>query len=161
FAAESALEADAPAEPPKATKAKWEATYHLVNTPAQFKSFLRELKKQKRFAIDLETTGLEPRRSEIVGFAISWKEGEGWYLAVRGPEGEPVLDADMTLEALRPILEDARTAKINQNIKFDLLVLRQHGVRLTGVAGDSMIADYLLHAGERSHNMTDLANRYL
>src|SRR5207245_1217053 len=49
----------------------------------------------------------------------------------------------------------------NQNIKYDQIVLRQHGIELAGVAGDSMVADYLLHAGERGHNMEDLSNRYL
>src|SRR5207302_1484144 len=51
-------------------------------------------------------------------------------------------------------------AKINQNIKYDLLVLRGRGVTLKGVAGDSMVADYLLHAGERSHGLDELARRY-
>ncbi len=143
------------------TTGTWLANYHLVDTPARFESFLKELTKQKRIALDLETTGLTPRRCEIVGYAFSWKEGEAWYLAVRGPAGEPTLDPSPTLAALRPILEDAKVAKVNQNIKYDKLVLRQHGITLAGVAGDSMIADYLLHAGERSHNMTDLSNRYL
>ena len=56
------------------------------------------LQKQKRFAVDLETTSLEPRRAEIVGLAFSWQAGEAWYLAVRGPAGEPVLDPATTLE---------------------------------------------------------------
>ena len=160
-----ALDAD-PEELPAAVtptrpQAPWDATYHLVNTPAQFEQFLKALKKQKRLALDLETTGLEPRRSDIVGYAFSWQEGEAWYLAVRGPEGEPVLDPQQTLAALRATLENPNVQKVNQNIKFDALVLRQHGITLAGVVGDSMIADYLMHAGERSHNMTDLSNRYL
>src|SRR5262249_10597182 len=58
-------------------------------------------------------------------------------------------------------LEDPKVAKINQNIKYDLLVLRGQGVTVGGVAGDSLVADYLLHAGERSHNLEELARRYL
>jgi len=139
----------------------WIATYHLVDTPAKLQEFAKQLKQQKRFAIDLETTGLEPRRADIVGMAFCWQEGEGWYLPVRGPEGDAVLDPALTLERLRPILEDPATTKVNQNIKYDMLVLRQQGVRLGPIAGDSMVADYLLHAGERTHNMTDLALRYL
>ncbi|HZU36262.1 MAG TPA: 5'-3' exonuclease H3TH domain-containing protein, partial [Gemmataceae bacterium] len=135
--------------------------YHLVNTPAQFKEFTAQLQKQKRLAVDLETTGLEPLRADIVGMAFSWKQGEAWYLAFRGPEGEPVLDLKRCLPTLRKVLEDPAVALVNQNIKYDLLVLRHHGVQLAGVAGDSMVADYLLHAGERSHNLEDLANRYL
>jgi DNA polymerase-1 len=139
----------------------WQATYQLVNSPAQFQEFLKQLRKQKRIAIDLETTSLEPRRAEPVGLAFCWQPGEAWYLAVHAPQGEATLDPARTLAALRPVLEDERVAKVNQNIKYDLQVLRQHGVALAGVVGDPMVADYLLHAGERSHNMDALANRYL
>ncbi len=137
------------------------ATYNLVNTKTKLTAFLRQLRKQKRFAVDLETTALDPLRAEIVGLAFSWKGGEGWYLALRGPQGEKVLDEAATLKELKPILEDASVAKVNQNIKFDLLALRSHGIQVRGVAGDPMVADYLLHAGERSHNLEDLARRYL
>jgi DNA polymerase-1 len=139
----------------------WQATYHLVDTPEKFQAFEKELKKQRRFAIDLETTSLEPRRAEIVGFAISWKAGEGWYLPVRGPASDAQLDSLETINRLRPILENPQVAKINQNVKYDMLVLRQQGVSLAGITGDPMVGDYLLHAGERSHNLDDLSSRYL
>src|SRR5262249_4037437 len=144
--------------PPAADQ--WKATYHLIDTEAKFTAFLGQLKKQKRFAIDLETTGLDPLRSEIVGLAFSWQEGEGWYLAVRGPAGAATLDPDATLQQLRPILENPRVAKVNQNVKYDLLVLRRHEIQLAGVSGDPMVADYLLHAGQRGHNLEELALRY-
>ncbi|HWY88185.1 MAG TPA: DNA polymerase I, partial [Gemmataceae bacterium] len=139
----------------------WEATYHLVNTPESFEDFLTELKKQPLFAMDLETTSLEPRRAELVGLAFCWREAEAWYLAVRGPSGEKVLDVRATLKALQPVLENALVGKINQNIKYDLEVLKQHGVEVAGVVGDPMVADYLLHAGERSHSMGVLADKHL
>jgi DNA polymerase-1 len=68
---------------------------------------------------------------------------------------------EIVLSTLKPILEDATIEKINQNIKYDQLVLRANGINLAGVVGDSMIADYLLRAGERSHNLDDLARRLL
>ncbi len=139
----------------------WKADYQLVDTPKKFQAFERQLKKQKRIAIDLETTSLEPRRADVVGYAMSWQDGEAWYLAVRGPEGDAKLDPDTTRDRLRPILEDAAVAKINQNIKYDQLVLRQQGITLAGVQGDPMVGDYLLHVGERSHNLEELSNRYL
>ena len=139
----------------------WKATYHLVNTEEKLKSFVAQLQDQSRIALDLETTDLEPRRAGLVGFAFSWQAGAGWYLPVRGPAGEPVLDQAATLQSLRPALENTAIAKVNQNIKYDLLVLRQHGVALAGVRGDPMVADYLLHAGERNHNMDVLARTHL
>src|SRR5262245_8390779 len=65
------------------------------------------------------------------------------------------------MAALRPIFEDPKPAKINQNIKYDLLVLRAQGILVANVAGDSMVADYLLHPGERSHNLEVLADLHL
>ncbi|MFL5341891.1 MAG: DNA polymerase I [Gemmataceae bacterium] len=138
----------------------WQGDYKLIATPEQFKLFLKDLKKQKRFAVDLETTGLDPLTCELVGVAISWKAGWGYYLPVRGPAGEPVLDETELLATLKPLLENPKIAKINQNIKFDENVFRHLGIRLQGVAGDSMVADYLLRSGERSHGLDDLAQRY-
>jgi DNA polymerase-1 len=135
--------------------------YCLVDTPAKFDAFLKGLKKQKRFAIDLETTDLDPLKADLVGLAITWEEACAHYLPVRGPEGSDLLDKGATLKALKSILENPKVAKVNQNIKYDLLVLRQQGIDLQGVAGDPMIAHYLLHAGERSHGLDDLAQRLL
>jgi DNA polymerase-1 len=139
----------------------WQAEYHLVDTEEKAEAFYRQLRKQKRFAFDLETTSLSPLQAEIVGFAFSWQAGEAWYLPLRGPEGFALLDSKATLDRLQPILEDPEVAKINQNIKYDLLVLRGQVVQPRGVAGDSMVADYLLHAGERSHGLDELSRRYL
>ena len=139
----------------------WQADYHLVDTEDKFENFDRQLRKQKRIAFDLETTSLSPLQAEIVGLAFSWGGGEAWYLPLRGPQGSALLDAEATLARLRPILEDPNVAKINQNIKYDLLVLRGHGIHTRGVAGDPMVADYLLHAGERSHGLEELSRRYL
>src|SRR4029079_11540452 len=72
-----------------------------------------------------------------------------------------VLDPRKTLEALRPVLEDPGIKKIGQNLKYDSIVLRNVGVSLAGIAFDTMIASYLLDAGGRSHNMDDLAQKYL
>jgi DNA polymerase-1 len=139
----------------------WQAEYHLVDSKDNFEKFYRQLKKQKRIAFDSETTSLSPLQAEIVGLAFCWCAGEAWYLALRGPEGSALLDSEATLARLRPIFEDPHVAKINQNIKYDLLVLRGKGIRACGVAGDSMVADYLLHAGERSHGLDELSRRYL
>ena len=148
------------AEPPP--KDAWDySKYQLVDTPEKFAVFKEELAKQTLIAVDLETTGLDPLRADLVGLAFSWRAGEASYLAVRGPEGEPVLDAQTVLAELKPLLEGERPAKFNQNIKYDLLVFRHHGINLGGVIGDPMIAHYVLHADEREHNMEALSRGYL
>ncbi len=138
----------------------WPHSYHLVNTAAGFTDFLAKLREQKRFAIDLETTDLDTSNADIVGLAFCWQAGEAYYVAVRGPAGETALDPQATLAILKPILEDATIAKINQNIKYDWKVLLRHGIRMQNVVGDSMLADYLLHAGERSHGIDLLSDKY-
>jgi len=139
----------------------WHGDYKLVDTAEKFADFLTQLRQQKRFAIDLETTSLDGLQATIVGWAITWKAGEAYYLAVRGPEGSQLLDPASVVAALKPILEDASIAKVNQNIKYDGLVLRAAGIAIEGIAGDSMVADYLLRSGERSHNLDDLTRQYL
>ena len=132
-----------------------------MQTPEDFAAFLTQLGQQPRFALDLETTSLNPHDAQIVGVAIAWKEAEAWYLALRGPAGEKLLDPVQTLVQLKPIFEDSAVAKINQNIKYDWQVLRAQGIELAGVVGDPMIADYLLHAGERSHGLDVMAEKHL
>jgi len=146
-----------------------EPKYRTVATPEAFEQFLTELKQQKRFSLDTETrpiAGTEPgavwpRWAEIVGYSFAWRDGEAWYLPVRAPEGEPHLDPDATLEALRPVLQDPAVGKIGQNLKYDMIVLRTAGVELAGLEFDTMLADYLLEAGRRGHGLDDLAQRYL
>ncbi len=152
---------DAAATAGNAAGTDWPHEYHLVNKAKDFTAFLKQLQKQQRFAIDLETTSLDPHDADIVGIAICWKPAEAWYLALRGPAGEATLDPEGTLEQLKPILEDASVSKVNQNIKYDWQVLLRNGVRMKGIAGDSMLADYLLHAGTRNHNLDALAMDHL
>jgi DNA polymerase-1 len=151
---------ESPAPPPKPAD-DWNSDYRLVDNAKAFDDFFKQFKTQKRFAIDLETTSLDPYHAGIVGVAISWAETEAFYLALKGPKDSAVLDAEKTLAALKPVLEDPAIQKVNQNIKYDLLVFRTNGVLLKGVAGDSMIAHYLLHSGARSHGLDDLTKEYL
>jgi len=135
--------------------------YQLVDTPAALRKLIKELAEQKLISVDTETTDVNPRNAEIVGYSLSFEPGTGYYLPVLGPQGDRVLDGAIVAEALRPILEDPTVAKIGQNLKYDIVVLRSVGIRLAGVAFDTMVASYLLDAGERSHNLDQLASRYL
>jgi DNA polymerase-1 len=126
-----------------------------------FANFLGQLQNQTSFSFDTETTDIRPRFAEIVGMAFAWSDQEAWYLPVRGPAGEPHLNLTETLEALRPILENPAVDKIGQNLKYDILVLRSAGMNFRGTAFDSILADYLLDAGRRSHSLDELAMTYL
>ncbi len=148
------------ADDPKADDWSY-AGYELVDTPDKFKRFLAELEKQPGFVFDLETTGLDPLRCEIVGYAFCWEAGTAYYLPVRAPENEDRLDPDSTLAALKPVFENSGIWKRNHNVKFDQIVLAAHGVSLAGVVGDSMIAHFLLNPGARGHGLDELTREIL
>jgi DNA polymerase-1 len=140
---------------------EWKSDYRAITDPPSFAKFLHELCAQSRISFDLETTSIRPAEAKIVGYAISWEPGVAYYIAVRAPRGESSLAPDEVLEALRPHLENPDLKKIGQNIKYDMIVLRQAGVQLAGLAFDTMIASYLLEPGERNHNLDELSQRLL
>jgi DNA polymerase-1 len=139
----------------------WEHDYKTIDTPEKLKDFVTELERQPKFCFDTETTALDPLRADLVGLAFSWKNGEAYYLPVRGPADSALLDEAATLGALRPALTSSATEKVGQNIKYDLLVLRRAGIELAGPITDTMVLSYLLESGERNHNLDQLALRLL
>ncbi|MDD5731458.1 MAG: DNA polymerase I [Patescibacteria group bacterium] len=146
--------------------------YILVNTQESFDKFFNELKKQKEFAIDTETSFLGAFESDLVGISFSWKAGMGYYIPVGHTVGnshgcsEPdrdrhacplQLDKKFVLEKLKPILENEKVKKIGQNIKYDLLVLKKVGININGVYFDTMIASYLMNPTGRGNSLDVLA----
>ncbi|MEN1680627.1 MAG: DNA polymerase I [Planctomycetota bacterium] len=140
---------------------EWESEYQLVDTVEKLDALVATLREQEQLSVDTETTSVNPRHAELVGVSVAWAPGEAAYVPVRGPAGETVIDQAVAIERLRPVLEAAAIEKIGQNLKYDIVVLRGAGVRLAGVATDTMVASYLLDAGERNHNLDFLASRYL
>jgi len=115
----------------------------------------------KRLSVDTETTSTLPRWAEIVGYSLAWDDGQAVYIPVHAPAADPQLPPELVRDTLRPLLEDADIEKIGQNLKYDMVVLRASGIHLRGAAFDTMVADYLLDPGQRTHSMDDLAHRHL
>jgi len=138
-----------------------EAAYHLVDTAEQFDRFMKKLQGPAAFSMDLETTSASPRAAKIVGLSFSWAEREAYYLPVRAPAGERCLEPDKVLRALEPILTDPGTGKIGQNIKYDMVVLRNYGIDVKGVSFDAMIAAYVLDSERRRYSLEGLAADFL
>lgn len=136
-------------------------TYHIVDTREKLAAFEKELKRIKRFAFDTETTGLRATQARLVGLSFSWKKSEAWYLPVRGPLGEGVLDERDALKACKQALEDPAVAKVGQNAKYDINVMRGHGVNLRGLAFDTLIGGWLLDPGALRHDLDTLAFNHL
>ncbi|MEL6740222.1 MAG: DNA polymerase I [Planctomycetota bacterium] len=144
--------------------------YAVVRTREQLDQMLTEIRNAELLAIDTETTALRPMLAQLAGICLSDRPGRGWYVPVRAPAGEQHLDERSVLDALRPALEDASIAKLGHNIKYDMLVLRRAGVRLAGhlpgqlpegdaqaLAGDTMVASYLIDASRSSHSLDALS----
>lgn len=133
--------------------------YRLVDNPDKLQAFLSELKKQTWFAVDTETTSLNAVDADLVGLSFSWEKNTGYYLPVRGL-GD-CLPIEATLDALRPIMTDPAIKKVGQNIKYDWIILAEHGLPVAGVAFDTMIASFVLDSSRRSHSMDALARELL
>ncbi|MBN1795936.1 MAG: DNA polymerase I [Sedimentisphaerales bacterium] len=135
--------------------------YELIDTPGKFDKFLSELKKQRLFAVDTETTAINAMRADLVGMSFSWEAGKGYYLPVRAPLGTSHLELSEIKSQLAPILADEKIKKIGQNIKYDLLVLRNAGMPLGGIYFDTMVASYCLDPLRRSHGLDSMAEDFL
>jgi len=146
---------------PAAPEAEWVARYSTIDTPESFRDFLEKLRARKSFCIDTETTSLNPLLSSLVGIAVSWAPEEAYYIPLRAPIGYRVLDPEMVLDALRPILADPDVEKVGQNIKYDMLAFERAGVAIHGPITDTMILSYLLESGERNHSLDQLSDRLL
>ncbi len=119
------------------------------------------LQKVKAFAIDTETTGLNPHRAELVGISLSWALGEAVYIPIAHSESSPQLSKEAVVHSLRPFLESSNWQKIGQNLKYDLHILRRAGFSsISGPFVDTMVAAYLLDPAG-SHGLDALSRRYL
>ena len=126
--------------------------YRMADTPEERQALMQVLMQAKAVSMDTETTGTEALDARLVGMSFSVEEGEAWYV--------PVVQDENIVEEFRPFYECPDILKVGQNIKYDLQVLRNYGIRLAGPMADTMIAHYLLHP-EMRHGMDYLAEAYL
>lgn len=139
-----------------APKGGLESDYELIDNEAKFEKLIDELSALKEFAFDSETTGVDPMVASPVGISFSWKTGEAHYVPLL-----KYLDSRKVLKALKPIFENAGIKKIGQNIKYEYIILANHGIRLEGISFDTMVASYLLNPSKLNHNLDDISLDYL
>ncbi len=130
--------------------------YILVDTPYLRKNLILELSRSKAFAVDTETNSLNPHNAKLTGMSFCLKAGKAWYVMMPKTETEK----QAIVEEFKPVLENPDIMKIGQNIKYDMLVLRNYDVNIQGTLFDTMIAHYLLHP-ELRHNMDFMADTLL
>ena len=137
--------------------------YECVREPSQLAAWVAQLEGADAFAIDTETDSLDPMRAKLCGISLSMQPGKACYipLAHDYPGVAQQLPREVVLEALRPFLADPAKRKVGQNGKYDLHVLRRHGIEVQGYADDTLLQSFVLSAGSARHDMDSLAKRHL
>ena len=102
--------------------------YHLVDTAEKRKQLIHDLSKEKTICFDTETTGIDAHNVELVGMSFAWKPHEAWYVSVPAAYN----DAQALVDEFKPVFHNAHIAKIGQNIKYDMSVLKWYGVEIKG-----------------------------
>ncbi|VEJ44604.1 DNA polymerase I [Bartonella vinsonii] len=145
-------------------------TYATILDEEVLKEWLSEAQEQGFFAFDTETTSLDPLQAKLVGFSLALQPEKAAYVPLEHIEGGDDLlgggritrqiETQKALALLKPILENQAILKIGQNIKYDWLVMKQHGIVISSF-DDTMLLSYALDAGTLTHNMDDLSERWL
>ncbi len=146
--------------PEEGPKGEMVCDYHLVTDHEKFLQLLQDLKESKCFAIDVETTSPYPMWAKLVGISLSHTPHQAFYIPIGHQQGEQ-LPLDQVLKELKPLLEEEGVKKVGQNIKYDWIVLKHHGIAMRGILFDSMIASYLLNPTKHNHNLSEIAQEYL
>lgn len=130
--------------------------YHKIDGQEAIKELISYLEKQDEFCFDTETTALNPNIAELVGISFAYMAGEAFYVPFPSDQKE----AKEKLELFRDIFENENIIKIGQNVKYDILVLKNYGMEVNGKLYDTMLAHYLIEP-ESKHSMDWLAQQYL
>lgn len=142
---------------------KFSGKYETIMTQEELTRFIQVLESQSRIAIDVETTGLDVHKHELVGISFSWKKEFAAYIPLRHRtlDAPKQLDPEEVLKRLRPLFENPAIQKVGQNLKFDFSFLAQAGLRMKNLHFDTMIASYCLDPSRSSHRLKDLAAEFL
>ncbi|NYZ61158.1 DNA polymerase I [Luteimonas deserti] len=137
--------------------------YETVLTADRLDAWIARLRAADEFAFDTETDALDAMRSGLVGLSLAVEPGRAAYIPLGHvyPGAPAQLDRDRVLDALRPLLEDPARRKLGQHGKYDLHVLRRHGVDVQGYADDTLLESFVLDAGIARHDIDALARRHL
>ncbi|SIR34284.1 DNA polymerase I [Shewanella morhuae] len=137
--------------------------YDCILTEAELDAWIAKLKQADLMALDTETTSLDYMVAELVGISFAIEAGKAAYLPLdHDYVGAPTqIDKTVALEKLRPLLEDPKIKKVGQNLKYDISILANAGLKLQGVAFDTMLESYIFNSVASRHDMDGLALKYL
>jgi DNA polymerase-1 len=133
------------------------ADYQIVASVGALEVMVGELGKADALVVDVESTSTDPMAATLVGIALTAQEAKGYYVPVAHVEGGQNLELSMVVEKLGPLLGDAGPSKYAHNANYDLTVLAEHGLDVTPVTCDTMIAEWLLNPSSRNLGLKNLA----
>ncbi len=133
--------------------------YQLIKNEKEIEDWMKQSEETGEFAIDTETTSLDPHTAKLVGISISNRIGNACYIPLNHRSGNN-LDEKKVLSILKNYLEDESIKKVGQNIKFDFIVFYHRGITLNSME-DTMLMSYTLDAGKNRHNMDTLSEIHL
>lgn len=137
--------------------------YETVLTTEQLQAWVAQLEAAELIAFDTETDALDAMQANLVGISLAVEPGKAAYIPVghNYPGAPAQLPMQQVLDALRPLLENPAKKKLGQHGKYDLHVLRRHGVNVQGYHDDTMLESFVLNSTATRHDMDSLAMRYL
>ena len=156
-------EIGAPLPPDNAETVGYDS-YETVFEQESLGRVISMIEEAGELSIDLETDSKLPMDARIVGISLCPAPGSAFYVPVGHTgiiEAEKQMDIDTVLSILKPVLESESVKKVGQNIKYEMLVLRNHGVRLGGIYFDTMLAAHLLDASRTSYKLDELSRAKL
>ena len=137
-----------------------QAAYQTVNTLAALDAAVADLAAAGRngaVVVDVESTGLDPMAADLVGIALTASVGKGYYIPVGHQPATSNLPLETVFAKLRPVLDNPDIPKAAHNANYDLTLLAEHGLEVSPVAFDTMIAAWLLNPASRGLGLKDLA----
>ncbi|MBB1268415.1 DNA polymerase I [Shewanella sp. SR44-3] len=139
------------------------ANYHTILTLDDLDTWIAKLSQAPLIAIDTETTSLNYMDAKLVGISFAVQAGEAAYLPLAHDylDAPSQIDMAIALEKLRPILESDSPAKVGQNLKYDISIFANVGIKLKGVRFDTMLESYVFNSVASRHDMDGLALKYL
>ena len=150
---------------PETFTKKEEKNYQTILDLKALKEMVDELKNAKYVSIDLETTSVNPMLAEIVGISVSYNKNSAFYIPILYPEKKKnnfgVNDLEVVLSIMKEFLENKDIRKIGQNIKYDALILYRHGVKVSNIFLDTMIAAHILNPAAKSYKLDALSIEFL
>ena len=133
--------------------------YYLIKNEKEIDKWIEEAEENGELAIDTETSSLDAHQADLIGVSLSTKIGKACYIPI-GHNSGTCIKKEIVIKKLKTLLEDKSVKKIGQNIKFDFIVLNNHGIEMSSME-DTMLMSYVLDAGKNRHNMDTLSEIHL